>query len=51
MTEAASERRVLLADVPHLTAEELVRCFDDDFRNLVTVSIADATRRLTRPVR
>ncbi|MFD5099420.1 hypothetical protein [Streptomyces albidochromogenes] len=51
MTEAASERRIMLADVPRLTAEELVACFDEDFRNLVTVSIADATRRLSRPVR
>ncbi|MEV4333446.1 hypothetical protein AB0K02_23370 [Streptomyces sp. NPDC049597] len=45
------EDRVRLREVHQLSAEELVPLFERDFRNLVTVAIADATRRLSHPVR
>lgn len=45
------EERVRLREVQHLSAEELILLFGQDFRNLVTVAIADATGRLPRSVR
>ncbi|MBV7252358.1 hypothetical protein GJ659_016525 [Streptomyces sp. S-2] len=40
-----------LRDVARLPAEVLVKRFEEDFGNLVTAAVADATRRLPAPVR
>ncbi|PBO25930.1 hypothetical protein CLM85_01370 [Streptomyces albidoflavus] len=51
MRSTETERMLRLRDVARLPAEVLVKRFEEDFGNLVTAAVADATRRLPAPVR
>ncbi|WP_436739874.1 hypothetical protein [Streptomyces sp. BBFR102] len=51
MRSTETERLLRLRDVARLPAEVLVKRFEEDFGNLVTAAVADATRRLPVPVR
>ncbi|MFB6597162.1 hypothetical protein [Streptomyces diastaticus] len=51
MRSTGTERMLRLRDVARLPAEVLVKRFEEDFGNLVTAAVADATRRLPAPVR
>ncbi|MFC7472115.1 hypothetical protein ACFQVA_38320 [Actinomadura keratinilytica] len=49
MRSTETERMLRLRDVARLPAEVLVKRFEEDFGNLVTAAVADATRRLALP--